>query len=253
MNHHSPLLQHLIRPDWPAPEIVQAASTTRLGGVSKAPFDTFNLGYHPGDAHGNVTINRKRLAEALALPDEPVWLKQVHGNTAIDAASVKEPAKIEADASVARQAGVVCAVMTADCLPVLLCSQEGTEVAAIHAGWRGLARGVIAAAVTALDTAPQRLMAWLGPAIGPQVYEVGHEVRDCFLALDGNNAGCFQPSPAGRWLADLQALARRQLAALGITAIYSDKHCTYTHHERFFSYRRDGSSGRMASLIWIER
>lgn len=242
----------LIRPEWPAPANVRAASTTRGGGVSAAPFDSLNLGYHPRDERRNVAVNRRRLAQALALPGEPAWLRQVHGSRVLDAAAAAH-APAPADASVALQPATVCVVLTADCLPVLLCDRAGSRVAAVHAGWRGLAGGVIAAAVRALACEPGALLAWLGPAIGPRVYEVGPEVREAFLRLDAADGACFRPSPAGRWLADLYALARRQLAGLGVAGVYGGGWCTYSDAQRFFSYRRDGSSGRMASLIWLDQ
>lgn len=239
----------LIRPDWPAPARVRAVSTTRRGGVSQGRYRSLNLGYHPADDDANVAENRRRLITVLGLPAEPAWLRQVHGNNVIAAEQVS--GSVIADASYTRQPGAVCVVMTADCLPVLLCDRVGTCVAAAHAGWRGLVRGVIAATVTSMNCTPEELMVWLGPAIGPQVYEVGGEVRDAFLALAADNIECFTPSPAGRWLADISELARRQLAALGIMHVYGGRWCTHDEHLRFFSYRRDGSSGRMASLIWL--
>ena len=242
------LVNTLIFPDWPAPASVHAASTTRRGGVSRPPHNSLNLGYHSQDDTDKVTENRRRLAHALDLPKEPVWLKQVHGRGVIEADKVS--ALPEADASFSRQTGVVCVVMTADCLPVLLCNRAGTCVAAVHAGWRGLARGVIGATVERMGCAPGDLMAWLGPAIGADVFEVGEEVYGAFLELDEGNAVCFRASPRGRWLADIYELARRQLRALGIIALFGGGWCTLTQGDKFFSYRRDGSSGRMASLIW---
>ena len=238
-----------IFPDWSAPSSVRAASTTRQGGVSSPPHDSLNLGYHPQDDADKVAENRRRLSYALDLPQEPAWLKQVHGCNVIEADKVSS--LVEADASFSRQPGVVCVVMTADCLPVLLCDRAGTCVAAVHAGWRGLVRGVIGATVEHMECGPNELMAWLGPAIGADVFEVGEEVHAAFLKLDEGNAACFRPSPRGRWLADIYQLARRQLEALGITALFGGGWCTVTERDKFFSYRRDGSSGRMASLIWL--
>jgi len=239
----------LILPDWPAPGRVRAVSTTRHGGVSLSPYDSLNLGDHVGDAPEQVAANRRRLRQVLELAAEPAWLNQVHGNTVVAAEQVTAP--VEADAACTRQAGPVCVVMTADCLPVLLCDRAGTCVAIAHGGWRGLAGGIIGATVAGMDCAPSELMAWLGPAIGPAAFEVGAEVRQAFLELDPGNAGCFQVSPAGRWLADIYELARRQLRALGISAIYGGGWCTFGEREHFFSYRRDGRTGRMASLIWL--
>lgn len=238
-----------IFPNWPAPARVRAAATTRRGGFSPPPYDSLNLGAGAGDDPANVAANRERLARALKLPGEPAWLRQVHGNTVVVADVRRGP--VEADAAYTREAGRVCVVLTADCLPVFLCHRNGSAVGIAHAGWRGLARGVIGATVRHMDCAPDRLLAWLGPAIGPDAFEVGPEVRDEFLALDAGNAECFRPSPAGRWLADLYALARRQLHALGVERIYGGGFCTYSERERFFSYRRDGRTGRMANLIWL--
>jgi hypothetical protein len=240
----------IIFPDWPAPERVRAISTTRQGGVSREPFASFNLAGHVGDEPGPVAANRRRLSRGLGLPGEPAWLNQVHGRTVVLADRVDQP--VEADAAVAFRPGSVCAVLTADCLPLLLCDREGSCVAAVHAGWRGLADGVIPAAVASLNRDPARLLAWLGPAIGPEAFEVGGEVRHAFIEIDAAHAACFKPSARGRWLADLYGLARCQLQALGVQAIYGGNWCTYSEHEMFFSYRRDGRTGRMASLIWLE-
>lgn len=245
-------LRHtLIEPDWPAPSWVRAVSTTRRGGVSEPPYASLNLGFRSGDDAERVRANRRALAAALALPREPAWLRQVHGKQVVDAAEVTaEP--VQADAAFTCASGPVCVVMTADCLPVLLCDRVEIRVAAAHAGWRGLACGVIGATVAALRSDPADLLAWLGPAIGPAQFEVGAEVRQAFLDLDAGNADCFKPSPAGRWLADIYGLARRQLRALGVGAVYGGGWCTVSEHERFFSFRRDGAaSGRMASLIWV--
>jgi YfiH family protein len=239
----------LIVPEWPAPARVRAVTTTRCVGVSVSPYDRFNLGDQVGDDPGHVAVNRQRLLRLLELPAEPVWLNQVHGREVIAAEQVS--ALAQADAACAFAPGRVCAVLTADCLPVLLCDRAGTRVAAAHAGWRGLAAGVLAATVARLSCAPDDLLAWLGPAIGPHAFEVGDEVRVAFLALDPGNAACFQPSPAGRWLADIYELARRRLRALGVTAVYGGGWCTFTDRERFFSYRRSPRTGRMASLIWL--
>ena len=242
------LPEHLILPDWPAPPGVRAVSSTRQGGVSRPPYDRFNLAGHVGDDPACVAANRQGLRAMLDLAQEPAWLEQVHGVNVIAAETVTTPPA--ADAAWTREPGQACVVMTADCLPVLLCDRAGTVVAAAHAGWRGLAGGVIGATVAQMNTAAADLLAWLGPAIGPRAFEVGDEVRAAFLALDAGNAASFQPSPAGRWLADLYELARRQLRALGIDAIYGGEHCTFSEPELFFSYRRENRTGRMASLIW---
>ncbi|OGI43867.1 MAG: hypothetical protein A2150_02460 [Candidatus Muproteobacteria bacterium RBG_16_64_11] len=239
-----------IFPDWPAPTHVRAVSTTRAGGVSRGPYASFNLGDHVGDDPVAVARNRELLREALALPAEPVWLRQVHGTRVIDTA--RGDAHGEADGAWSAQPGVVCAVLTADCLPVLLCDRTGTRVAAVHAGWRGLAAGVIEQGVHALGVAPEELLAWLGPAIGPRAFEVGPEVRAAFVQHDAAAAGAFVPSHDGRYLADIYALARLRLSALGVTRIEGGGFCTVTDRDRFFSFRRDGSCGRMATLIWLE-
>ena len=241
----------LIVPEWPAPPRVRAVSTTRRGGVSRAPYDSFNLAAHVGDDPAHVAANRRRLAATAGYATEPAWLEQVHGNRVVAAESVFSP--VAADAAWTREPGRPCAVMTADCLPVLLCDRAGTVVAAVHAGWRGLANGVIAVTVARLGTPPMELLAWLGPAIGPDAFEVGEEVRAAFLALDKANASCFRPSPAGRWLADIYGLARLQLRRSFVTAIYGGDDCTFSKPERFFSYRRENRTGRMATLIWLDR
>jgi YfiH family protein len=242
--------ESLIIPDWPAPVQVRAVNTTRWGGVSQPPYDSLNLAGHVGDAPAHVAENRRRLAVTLNRVHEPAWLEQVHGTTVVEAETVSAP--VIADAAWTRAPSRPCVVMTADCLPVLLCDRDGTVAAAAHAGWRGLAAGVIGATVARLGISPMELLAWLGPAIGPDAFEVGEEVRAAFLELDTGNAVCFRPSPAGRWLADLYELARRQLRGLGIWAIYGGGFCTFSEPERFFSYRRESRTGRMASLIWLE-
>ena len=237
-------------PDWSAPATVRAVSTQRGGGVSLTPYDSLNLGAHVEDAPAAVNANRGRLRAALELPAEPVWLQQVHGTHVCDLDARPEDAP--ADAAVTRRAGTVCAILTADCLPVLLASDAGDCVAAAHAGWRGLAAGVIEATVHAMGTTPRGLMAWLGPAIGPAHFEVGPEVRDEFLRQDPGAAAAFAANERGRFMADLAGLARRRLRALGIDRIVGGEVCTYTHADRYFSHRRDGRTGRQASLIWLE-
>lgn len=237
----------ILVPDWPAPPHVHALVTTRRGGVSIGPHASFNLADHVGDDPAAVAENRRRLR--MLLPAEPVWLKQVHGTCCIDAA--KCGAGSEADASFTRQPGVVCAVLTADCLPVLLCDEAGTVVAAAHAGWRGLAAGVIEATVAVMGVPGERLLAWLGPAIGPESFEVGGEVRDAFIAHDPAAKAAFRARPNGKWLCDLYRLAASRLGKLGVCRVTSADFDTYRDARRFFSYRRDGVTGRMASLIWI--
>ncbi|MGD2020962.1 MAG: peptidoglycan editing factor PgeF [Thiohalocapsa sp.] len=240
----------LIVPDWPAPPQVRACSTTRLGGVSKGPYASLNLGQHVGDDAAAVAANRARLRSALDLPAEPLWLAQVHGCEAVSA-DVDAGAPPAADAAVARRPGRVCAVLTADCLPVLLCACDGSVCAAVHAGWRGLQAGVIEAALGRLGLPAREVLAWLGPAIGPARFEVGPEVRAAFLAQDKGAAGAFRQGVGDRWLADLYALARRRLEAAGVASVSGGGLCTATDAERFFSYRRDGVTGRMATLIWL--
>lgn len=236
-------------PDWPLPPGVRALQTTRVGGCSRGPWTSFNLGEHVGDAPQAVAANRRRLASRL--PNPPTWLTQVHGTAvaAIDdlAPGVPPPA---ADAAVARMPGKVCAVMTADCLPVLLCDRSGTVVAAAHAGWRGLCAGVVEAAVAAMAVPPEELSAWLGPVIGAPSFEVGDEVRTAFVAGDAAAATAFVRGQGDRWLADLPALARLRLRRLGVGTVAGGDECTYRQAERYFSYRRDGVTGRMATLIW---
>lgn len=240
----------MFQPDWPAPPGVNSLTTTREGGVSAAPWDSFNLGDHVGDDPGHVAANRARLR--LKLPAEPGWLKQVHSNRVVELGRDLNP---EADAAFTRQSGRVCAVLTADCLPVLLCDRAGSVVAAAHAGWRGLADGVLEATVAAMQVPPGDILAWLGAAIGPQAFEVGDEVRQAFIAQHPETAAAFVPHPAsapGKWLADIYQLARIHLNRVGVHAIYGGGRCTFTEVDSFYSYRRDGVTGRMASLIWME-
>ncbi len=237
-----------IRPDWPTPDGVRALSTTRLGGASRAPWAGFNLGGHVGDDAAAVLANRSQLRREL--PGEPLWLGQVHGTRCVDAAVAQSGEA--ADASFTRRRGVVCAVLTADCLPVLLCDERATVVGVAHAGWRGLAAGVVEATVAAMGEPGEQLMAWLGPAIGPSAFEVGSEVRESFVAADAGAAGAFVPAADGKWLCDIYRLARQRLAALGIRRVAGADFCTVGDPRRFFSYRRDGITGRMASLVWLE-
>nr|WP_290616675.1 peptidoglycan editing factor PgeF [Immundisolibacter sp.] len=236
-------------PDWPLPPGVRAASTTRLGGVSLGAYGGLNLGDHVGDDPRAVAANRAALTQALRLPAPPLWLSQVHGSAV---AGADDPLGIAADARYADRPGVVCAVLTADCLPLLLCSDDGREVAAVHCGWRGLAAGIVGRALARFAAAPSSVGAWLGPAIGPAAFEVGAEVWDIFVCRDSGAASCFCAGTGGRWLADLYGLARRDLAAAGVQRVYGGDLCTVADRERFYSYRRDGVTGRMASLVWRE-
>ena len=237
-------------PQWPAPARVHALSTLRHGGVSHAPYASFNLAAHVGDDAGAVAANRERLINAAALPSMPCWLNQVHGTNVVAAHDVE--ADTEADACYTNTGGSVCAVLTADCLPLLICDRNGGTVCAIHAGWRGLAAGVIESAVTALGISGRDILAWLGPAIGAAAFEVGDEVRQQFLENDNAAQGAFRPSPQGRWLADIYQLARLRLLRQGVEHVYGGEWCTYSDPERFYSYRRDGKTGRMGSMIWIQ-
>jgi YfiH family protein len=238
-----------IQPNWPAPTNVHAASTVRSGGVSREPFDSLNLATHVGDDASSVAENRRLLKTALRLSAEPAWLDQIHSDVVVEASDVVAPPR--ADACVARSSGRACVVMTADCLPILFCNQDGDRVAATHAGWRGLAAGIIDTTVGTLGVPGHQLMAWMGPAIGPSAFEVGDEVRIAMLARDGGTAGAFVQNSRGRWQCDIYAIARRNLNQLGVTEVYGGGYCTYTD-ERFFSYRRDGRCGRMATLIWMD-
>lgn len=236
-------------PGWPAPPAVQVVTTTRRGGVSRGPWTSMNPADHVGDAPADVAANQARLRERLALPAEPVWLQQVHGVRVVDAGRAGE--RPEADAAWTAQPGVVCAVLTADCLPVVFADRAGRCVAAAHAGWRGLAAGVLEATVRSLPVPPRDLLAWLGPAIGPAAFEVGGEVREAFLARDARTGSAFAPGVDGRWFADLYLLARQRLAACGVGDIYGGGWCTFRDAGRFYSYRRDGITGRMATLAWL--
>jgi YfiH family protein len=268
-----------ITPRWPAPRGVRAAFTLRTGGVSVAPYDSLNLGAGIGDSVEAVAENRRLVGESLRLPDEPVWLDQVHGVEVIEigagggelrggaAELPSEAGKLRdgaaelrggatpaprADASVTRAIGRVCAIRVADCMPVLFAALDGSAVGAAHAGWRGLAGGVLEATIRQLGVPASKLIAWMGPAIGPEHFEVGDEVRAVFLARDEDADGAFVANARGRWQCDLYALARRNLTALGVQEIFGGGWCTFEEADRFFSYRRDGQCGRMAALIWRE-
>jgi len=236
-----------ILPDWPAPANVKALQTTRLGGVSLAPYDSLNLGLHVGDDPVRVNHNRMRLAPLM--PSEPVWLEQVHGTAVANADAAA--CRVVADACIARHRGAVCVVMTADCLPVLLCDEDGTVAGAAHAGWRGLCDGVLEATVQAMGVAPHTLLAWLGPAISQEHFEVGSEVRDAFIARQAQADEAFIAQGNGRYRADLYLLAHQRLKALGITRISGGNRCTYREREHFYSFRRDGVTGRMGTFIWL--
>lgn len=240
---------NLITPQWPVPSRVRACSTQRQGGISSPPWDALNLGGHVGDNPDTVARNRQLLVEEAALPAMPQWLDQVHGTDVVRlAAGGSTP--LRADACITDQPGVVCAIMTADCLPVLFCSQDGSEVAAAHAGWRGLCAGVLENTLAQFRSPPDQIHAWLGPAIGPDAFEVGAEVREAFMVQDAQTKEAFRPS-GDRFYADIWLLARMRLQAAGVYSISADSRCTFTQREDFFSFRRAGSTGRMATLIWL--
>ena len=243
-------LDDCIVPAWPAPSNVRALITTRGGGVSSGPYASMNPADHVGDDPGAVAQNRALLRELL--PGEPHWLKQVHG-TGVHLATAPMTSPPTADACISRTERAVCAVLTADCLPVLLCNAAGTVVAAAHAGWRGLCEGVIERTVEAMGVPGEQLLAYLGPAIGPRAFEVGNEVRVAFMAVNADAAEAFVAGAApGKWLADIYQLARQRLRKMGVNRIFGADVCTFDDNTRFFSYRRDGATGRMASLIWLE-
>ncbi|TAL90337.1 MAG: peptidoglycan editing factor PgeF [Rhodanobacter sp.] len=241
-----------IFPDWPAPPQVHAAITTRHGpGISTPPFERFNLGLRSGDASDAVQANREALQQVLGLPSAPRWLHQVHGVNVAQLGPLPSADELEADAAVSHIPGTVLAILTADCLPVLFCADDGSEIGAAHAGWRGLAAGVLEATLTQLETPPKRLLAWLGPCIGAASYEVGKEVRAAFVDQAAGAAACFEATRPGHWTCDLAGLARQRLAMAGLDRMHGGGFDTRLD-PRFYSYRRDGvCSGRFASLIWL--
>ena len=242
-------MTRVLIPDWPLPAGAGACSSTRAGGVSLPPYDSLNLGAHCGDNPEDVEENRRRFYEAAALPSRPVWLEQVHGTRVLTLTGEAYSSK-RADAAYSDIPGQVCAVMTADCLPVLFCNRAGTEVAAAHAGWRGLCEGVLQETIACFHDKPENILAWLGPAIGPEAFEVGPEVRDAFMQKDGAASSAFRPA-GDKYYADIYQLARQRLARIGVTQVYGGERCTLSEKEDFFSYRRDRTTGRMASFIWL--
>jgi YfiH family protein len=240
-----------ISPDWPAPANVRALSTLRTGGVSGGHYGSLNLATHVDDAPGDVQRNRALLRERAQLPAEPVWLEQVHGTTVWKAEGAGASAPT-ADAAVAHSKHRICTILTADCLPVLFASLDGTSVGAAHAGWRGLAGGVLTATVQAMASPISRIIAWLGPAIEQPAFEVGDEVRTQFLTLSSRHTSAFQRNERDRWQADLYALARTELAALGVAGIYGGDFQVFAQRDRFYSYRRDKQTGRMATMVWLD-
>ncbi|HSQ79711.1 MAG TPA: peptidoglycan editing factor PgeF [Casimicrobiaceae bacterium] len=246
-----------IVPRWPAHPAVRAFVTTRNGGVSEGSCASLDAGGHPlrGDAAHIAAVLENRRRIRAWLPSAPHWLEQVHGTRAVrvDATDPAQPAGgIQADAAVTRERGVVLAIRAADCLPVLLCDRQGEVIGAAHAGWRGLAAGVLENAVAAMGCPPARVVAWLGPAIGHRAFEVGDEVRDAFAAADPRATTAFEPAAAGKWLADLEALARQRLARAGVGDVHGGGMCTMSDPSRYFSFRRDRTTARMAALIWLD-
>lgn len=241
------------QPEWPAPARVGSFITYRQPGHSQGVYAQNNLASHVGDASAAVAANRDDLIQYLTLPQQPLWLRQVHGTRVVDAAEVNAP-PIEADGAFCTAPGTICAVLTADCLPILLCDSKGTQVAAVHGGWRGLAKGIISAALQHFKGPRTDLLAYLGPAISASVYEVGEEVVAAFANLPGNIASCAQANSQrpGHYFLDLYAVAWLQLQDCGINAIYGGNRCSYREKSYFYSYRRDGQTGRMASLIWLK-
>lgn len=234
--------------NWPAPRRVKTLISTRHGGVSQGVYASLNVGAHVGDDLDNVTQNRAIVQQAAPVP--LAYLNQTHSTTVVEAAAALETL-LDADASVDRSGKVACAVMTADCLPVLLCDEAGTVVGAAHAGWKGLLNGVIENTVAAMGVTG-RLLAYMGPAISADAFEVGAEVREAFMAHDAQAASAFEDIGDGKYLADIYALAKQRLHKLGITDVYGGEYCTVLQREDFFSYRRDGQTGRMVSAIWLE-
>lgn len=239
---------NLIWPDWPAPETVHAFTTTREGGYSRGPWSSLNFGTRCGDNAKSVLRNRERLTALL--PAAPQWLHQVHGTTVFRHRG-STPNEVEADGQVSFAPGRVCSVLTADCLPVMFCNRLGSKVGIAHAGWRGLAAGVLEAVVAALNEAPEELMAWFGPAIGAKAYEVGIEVKETFMQQDQETEAAFL-AVGDRWLLDLNLAARIRLRKIGLVQVFGGGQCTFSDREKFFSHRRDGATGRMASLIWLQ-
>lgn len=239
--------------DWPAPAHVKVISTTRVGGYSHAPYSSFNLADHCGDNLADVGKNREKLREYFNLPSEPVWLNQVHGNRVLSLNDNLSAVDVNADASWTGRKDTVCAVLTADCLPVYMCDRKGSVVAIAHAGWKGLLNGVISETVKILNVDANQLLVWLGPAIGPQAFKVGSDVFDLFTSKNSDYAPSFESIEKNRWHCDLYQLARTELSQLGVERVYGGNLCTYTDAKKFYSYRRDGSqTGRQAHLIWLE-
>ncbi|MBU0744592.1 MAG: peptidoglycan editing factor PgeF [Gammaproteobacteria bacterium] len=245
-------MNNYIKPNWPAPKNIRAYTTTRAGGVSKPPYDSFNLALHTGDNPQKVIANRNKLIQELNLNQEPFWLKQEHSNIAVNIETNSLPTPVVADSSFSCTAGNVCVVMTADCVPILVCDQNGTIVAAIHAGWKGIANGMIQSTIKMMGIDPSKLIAWLGPAIGPDAFEVSQEIYEIFSKQLSENRSAFTKH-GNKFLANIYLLATNALKDNGVSKVYGGEYCTFTQKDLFYSYRRNGEkSGRMASLIWLE-
>ncbi|MCC5854645.1 MAG: peptidoglycan editing factor PgeF [Idiomarina sp.] len=241
----------LLRPEWAVPKHIQAAVTTRQGGVSAAPYASLNLGTHVGDLPAAVTTNRARVKKDLKLPSSPLWLSQVHGTRVVRTHGETMTDTPESDASYTATPGVVLAIMTADCLPLLLTNRDGTEIAVAHCGWKGIAGGLIRKVVAEFESPAEDIIAWMGPAIGPSAFEVGDDVRRAMMKSDAGHQDAFQPFQQ-RWLADIYQLVRHDLALSGVREVTGGDLCTVSDSEQFFSYRRDGVTGRMGSFLWIQ-
>lgn len=242
-----------IKPNWPAPDNIFAFTTTRQRGNSLAPYASFNLAMHVGDELFKVEHNRQLLRQQLNLPSEPNWLQQTHSNTVAIFNNLQNESNPIADAAMTQSPNTICTVLTADCLPILLCNKKGTLVSAIHAGWRGLAKGIIENTIQTMETPPSELLAWMGPAIGPDAYEVSEDFVDTFISFDQKAMQALKtkPNTKNKWLANIYLLAEQRLAALGVTSIYGGEYCTFSDETNFYSFRRDGVTGRMATLIWL--
>ena len=238
----------LIIPNWPAAKNIKAVSSTRNGGISTGKYESLNLGMHVGDDESKVRTNRAKLADTADMPCQPVWLNQTHSSRVIE---VVEPTQaiLDGDGLFTKQQSIVCSVMTADCLPVLLANVEGTQVSAVHAGWRGLSAGIIENAVRKFDG---EVIAWIGPAIGSTSFEVGKDVFDSFVTIDSSATRAFNKINHNKWLADMNMLVTQKLNLSGVTNVSYSGCCTFSEPQRFFSYRRDGVTGRLATFIWIE-
>lgn len=242
--------KHWLEADWPAPEWIHAGTTTRIGGVSQSPYATFNLALHVGDDKNDVLTNRQKLTEYLNLASEPCWIKQVHASNIINAKS--DGTVQTADGSITDSTNTICIVLTADCLPLLLCNKAGTVVAAVHIGWRGFSKNIIARVLDKLSTANKQLMAWLGPCISAKYYEIDTVVYDATRVIFPGAEKCFTATRQGHWLMDLKQLVKMQLNNLNIDQVYISPYCTYSDTANFFSHRRDGTTGRMATMIWMD-